>query len=69
MHAIFIGSTGNQPGQTLIAWALAEKMKEKNLKVGFFKPYGLLPPPAASSQEILCDRDVFLLKKVFHIAN
>ncbi len=68
MQSIFVGSTGNQPGQTIVAWALAEKLKEKGLKMGFFKPYGLLPSPPTSSPEILCDRDVFLLKEVLNLA-
>lgn len=67
MHPIFIGSTGNQPGQTIVAWALAEKLKEKGLKVGFFKPYGLLPPSANSSPETICDSDVLLLKEVLNL--
>lgn len=68
MHSIFVGSTGNQPGQTIVAWALAEKMKEKGLKVGFFKPYGLLPPQTTSPPESLWDSDVFLLKEVLNLA-
>jgi BioD-like phosphotransacetylase family protein len=69
MHSIFVGSTGNQPGQTIAAWALAEKLKEKGLKVGFFKPYGLLPSPATSPPEFLCDRDVFLLQEVLNLSD
>jgi len=64
MRAIFVGSTGNQPGQTLATWALAIKLKEKGLRVGFFKPYGLLagtfPPP---SGDPLCDSDVLLMRE------
>jgi hypothetical protein len=67
MHSIFIGSTGNQPGQTIVAWALAEKLKEKGLKVGFFKPYGLLPPAPDSPPEMSCDGDVLLLKEVLKL--
>jgi uncharacterized protein len=67
MRAIFIGSTGNQPGQTIVAWALAEKLKEKGLRVGFFKPYGLLPP-AGAAPEGFCDGDVLLLKEVLPLA-
>jgi BioD-like phosphotransacetylase family protein len=68
MLSIFIGSTGNHPGQTLLAWAVAEKLKEKGLRVGFFKPYGLLPSSAVSSREIVCDGDVFLLKEVLNLS-
>jgi BioD-like phosphotransacetylase family protein len=42
-------------------------MKEKGLKVGFFKPYGLLPAQTNSAPESLCDSDVILLKKVLNL--
>ena len=64
MNSIFIGSTGNEPGQTLAAWALASRLKEKGLKVGFFKPYGLLPNREPAAGEFLYDPDVLLLKQV-----
>jgi BioD-like phosphotransacetylase family protein len=64
MQSIFVGSTGNEPGQTLAAWALASRLKEKGLKVGFFKPYGLLPNREPSAGEFLYDPDVLLLKEV-----
>jgi len=63
MRSIFIGSTGGEPGQTLTIWALATKLKEKGLRVGFFKPYGLLPNLSTSGEGGLCDSDVLLLKK------
>jgi BioD-like phosphotransacetylase family protein len=63
MQAIFIGSTGGEPGQTLATWALAIRLKEKGLKVGFFKPYGLLPD-LSTSAGALCDSDVLLIKEV-----
>jgi BioD-like phosphotransacetylase family protein len=68
MRSIFIGSTGGGPGQTLATWALAVRLKEKGLKVGFFKPYGLVPDSAVSSSGNLCDSDVLLFKKVLEIS-
>jgi BioD-like phosphotransacetylase family protein len=68
MRSIFIGSTGGGPGQTLAAWALAVRLKEKGLKVGFFKPYGLLPESAISSPGTLCDPDVLLFKEVLGVS-
>jgi hypothetical protein len=68
MRSIFIGSTGGGPGQTLATWALAVRLKEKGLKVGFFKPYGLLPDSAISSPGNLCDPDVLLFKQVLEIS-
>jgi len=68
MRSIFIGSTGGGPGQTLATWALAARLKEKGLKVGFFKPYGLLPDSTVSSAGGLCDPDVLLFKQVLEIS-
>jgi BioD-like phosphotransacetylase family protein len=68
MRSIFIGSTGSEPGQTLATWALAVKLKEKGLKVGFLKPYGLLPEAMALPGGGFCDIDVVLLKQVLNIS-
>jgi hypothetical protein len=67
MRSIFIGSTGSGPGQTLAIWALAVRLKAKGLKVGFFKPYGLLLEPSASPSGSPCDPDVLLFKQVLGI--
>jgi len=64
MRSIFIGSTGGEPGQTLAAWALALKLKAKGARVGFFKPYGLLPDVGTSAEGAFCDSDVALFKGV-----
>ncbi len=63
MHSIFIGSTGGEPGQTLVTWALAIKMKEIGVRVGFFKPFRLLPDRNSAAEGIFFDSDVFLLKE------
>jgi BioD-like phosphotransacetylase family protein len=64
MRSIFIGSTGGEPGQTLTTWALAAKLKEKGLRVGFIKPYSLLPDTGTSAEGVFCDSDALLIKKV-----
>jgi BioD-like phosphotransacetylase family protein len=64
MRSIFIGSTGGEPGQTLTTWALATKLKEKGLRVGFIKPYSLLPDTGTSAEGGFCDSDALLIKKV-----
>ncbi len=69
MRSIFIGSTGGGPGQTLTTWALAVRLKEKGFKVGFFKPYGLLPELPTSFPGKHCDSDVDLLKKVLEVSD
>lgn len=64
MRSIFVGSTGGEPGQTLTTWALAIKLKAKGFRVGFFKPYGLLPDLSPSVYGGVCDSDVSLIKEV-----
>lgn len=67
MRSIFVGSTGGAPGQTLAVWALGLVLMERGLKVGFFKPYGLLPDLGPSADDQLCDPDVVLLKNALHL--
>ncbi len=40
MAILFIGSTGDHAGQSLVAWAIARRLLEKGLRVGFLKPFG-----------------------------
>ena len=69
MQAIFVGSTGNQPGQTLATWALVVRLKEKGLKVGFLKPYGLLGGAFSASSGFSCDPDVLLMRETRILQN
>jgi BioD-like phosphotransacetylase family protein len=64
MPFLFIGSTGDRSGQSLLAWAVAERLKEKGLKVGFMKPFGTAP---VSSNGLWGDPDVLLFKDVLGI--
>jgi len=43
MSFLFIGSTGDRAGHTLIAWAIARRLAEKGMSVGFIKPFGTDP--------------------------
>ncbi|MGQ9694279.1 MAG: DRTGG domain-containing protein [Thermodesulfobacteriota bacterium] len=67
MLTIFIASTGGAAGRSLAAWALAKKLKEKKLRVGFFKPYTLWPTNNILSKEEVIDPDLLLLKEVLHL--
>jgi BioD-like phosphotransacetylase family protein len=69
MRSIFIGSTGGEPGQTLATWALAIRLREKGVRVGFFKPYGRLPDVGASPQGGFCDSDVLLFKQALDLSD
>lgn len=67
MHALFIGSTGGSAGRSLTTWALAKKLKEKGLRVGFFKPYSLWPAHRSFNDAQMSDPDVMLFKEVLQL--
>ncbi len=66
MPTIFIASTGGSAGRSLAIWALAKKLKERALRVGFFKPYTIQPANRASGEGAI-DPDLLLLKEVLHL--
>jgi uncharacterized protein len=66
VRSIFVGSTGNEPGQALAAWALAMRLTEKGMRVGVLKPYGLLGK-SPSPPKPLSDADVVLLKVALNL--
>ncbi len=61
MPIIFVGSTGDGAGHSLVTWALARRLMEKGLKVGFVKPFGSHP---IRKQDLLTDHDAFLFKAI-----
>lgn len=60
MTILFIGSTGDRAGHSLITWAIARKFQEMGLAVGFMKPFGTDPAPF---QGRWIDHDTYLLKE------
>ncbi|RPI75368.1 MAG: hypothetical protein EHM45_15160 [Desulfobacteraceae bacterium] len=64
MPLIYIASTGNHAGQSLITWALARRLTEKGLRVGFCKPFGTRP---VQESGLLTDQDAILFKQILHL--
>jgi BioD-like phosphotransacetylase family protein len=60
MSLLFIGSTGDQAGHSLITWAIARRLTKMGLKVGFVKPFGTDP---IYIDEQWIDHDAHLLKQ------
>jgi uncharacterized protein len=60
MSILFIGSTGDRAGHSLITWAVARKFKEMGLTVGFMKPFGTDP---VFIEGRWIDHDAYLLKE------
>lgn len=61
MNYLFIGSTGDHAGHTLLTWALMKRLREKGFNVGFFKPFGTHP---SLNQGDWVDLDALLFKSV-----
>jgi len=64
MPFLFIGSTGNHAGKSLLTWAIARRLVEKGLSVGFMKPFGTQP---VHIHGVWTDHDVFLLKETLNL--
>lgn len=43
MSILFVGSTGDGAGHTLLTWAIAVRLQERGLRVGVVKPFGTHP--------------------------
>jgi len=64
MPFLFIGSTGDRAGHSLIAWAMARRLAEKGMSVGFMKPFGTDP---IHMQGRWTDQDAFLFKEALKL--
>jgi BioD-like phosphotransacetylase family protein len=64
MPPIFIGSTGDHAGLTLVVWAITRRLLEKNRKPGFFKPFGTVDFPVNNTGS---DPDALLFKEILNI--
>ena len=64
MPYIFIGTTGDRAGHSIITWATALRLKDRGLKVGFMKPFGTHPMNVGG---LWTDCDAFLFKNVLNL--
>jgi hypothetical protein len=64
MALLFIGSTGDQAGQTLVTWVIVRRLLEKGYRLGFFKPFGTQP---VNSNGFRSDHDALLFKTVLNL--
>lgn len=64
MTFLFIGSTGDHAGHTLLTWALMKRLMEKGFNVGFFKPFGTHP---SLHEGDWVDLDALLFKAVLKL--
>jgi hypothetical protein len=64
MPFLFIGSTGDRAGHSLVAWAIGRKLQEKGVTVGFIKPFGTDPVHLRGQWT---DQDAFLFKEALDL--
>ena len=65
MSFLFIGSTGDRAGHSLVAWAIARRLVEKGRSVGFIKPFGTDPVHVHGQWT---DQDAFLFKEALQLS-
>ena len=65
MPFLFIGSTGDRAGHSLVAWAIARRLVEKGMSVGFIKPFGTDPVHLHGQWT---DQDAFLFKEALKLS-
>jgi uncharacterized protein len=64
MSVVYISSTGDHAGQSLVAWTVVRRLQEKGFKPGFLKPFGTAQVKIDGSWT---DADAHLFKKVLDI--
>jgi BioD-like phosphotransacetylase family protein len=64
MISLYIGSTGGYSGKTLVSMGLGYKLKKDGLKVGYFKPVGILP---VKVNNILTDNDAWRIYRALEL--
>jgi len=62
MALLFIGSTGDSAGHTLLIWAVGRRLLEKGVDLAFVKPFGTIP---FEVQGLSTDYDAYFFKEVF----
>lgn len=64
MPFLFIGATGDHAGHGLVTWAIAQRLLDRGVSLGFIKPFGTHP---IRTQGHWTDRDALLMKEVLHL--
>ncbi len=64
MSFLFIGSTGDRAGHSLVSWTISRRLVEKGLNVGFLKPFGTNP---VQIKGLWTDPDALLFKHVLKL--
>lgn len=64
MITLYVGSTSGYSGKSLVSMGLGHKFKQDGLRVGFFKPMGILP---IKIDDTLSDKDAWFIYRLFDL--
>jgi BioD-like phosphotransacetylase family protein len=64
MISLYVGSTSGYSGKSLVSMGIGLKLKKDGLRVGYFKPIGILP---IKVENILTDKDAWFIYRVFEL--
>jgi BioD-like phosphotransacetylase family protein len=64
MISLYVGSTSGYSGKTLVSMGLGHKFKRDGLKVGYFKPVGILPIKVGN---VLTDNDAWRIYRALEL--
>jgi BioD-like phosphotransacetylase family protein len=64
MISLYVGSTSGYSGKSLVSMGIGLKLKKDGLRVGYFKPVGILP---IKVENILTDKDAWFIYRVFEL--
>lgn len=64
MVSLYVGSTSGYSGKSLVCMGLGQRFKMDGLKVGYFKPVGVLP---IKVENTLTDKDAWFIYRVLDI--
>ncbi|MEW6586040.1 MAG: phosphotransacetylase family protein [Nitrospirota bacterium] len=64
MVSLYIGSTGGYTGKSLVSMGLGHRFKRDGLRVGYFKPVGILP---IKVDNILTDTDAWRIRRALEL--
>lgn len=64
MISLYVGSTSGYSGKSLVSMGVGLRLKKNGLRVGYFKPVGILP---IKVENILTDKDAWFIYRAFEL--
>jgi BioD-like phosphotransacetylase family protein len=64
MISLYVGSTSGYSGKSLVSMGIGRRLKKDGLRVGYFKPVGILP---IKVENTLTDKDAWFIYRAFEL--